>query len=371
MLLVRFVRNRERNDAPFKVECRLRMVRADRWRVQMTNVRNAVRAIICGLSKLMSCLVGVALLASTAHAQRSDKYPERIIRLVVPFAAGGATDVLARLIGHKLTASMGQQIVVENRPGANGNIGTDLVAKSLPDGYTLVLVADGTVAINPSLYAKLSYDPEKDLVPISRVAVLSLILVAHPSVKANTLQELIALGKDPNSNLYFSSAGPGSTGHLAGELLKSRTGIRMSHVAYKGGGQAVNDVVAGEVQLLVTGLSTAGQFFVSKQLKPIAVTSAKRAAGAPTVPTVTEGGVSDFDVASWYAIMAPAHTPPAIVEKLNREIARALQDPELKAKLQTIGAEPIGDTPEQFAKVLREDLARWKRVVQEANIKFD
>ncbi len=337
----------------------------------MISVRNAMISTRSGLSKLMLCLLALALLTSTSHAQGFDRYPERVIRLVVPFAAGGATDVLARLIGHKLTALMGQQIVVENRPGANGNLGTDLVAKSAPDGYTLVLVADGTVAINPSLYAKLSYDPEKDLVPVSRVALLSLILVAHPSVKANTLQELIALGKDPNSNLHFSSAGPGSTGHLAGELLKSRTGMRMNHVPYKGGGQAVNDVVAGEVQLLVTGLSTAGQFIVSKQLKPIAITSGKRASGAPTVPTVTESGVKDFDVASWYAVMAPARTPPAIVEKLNREIIKALQDPELKAKLQAMGAEPIGDTPIQFAQVLREDLARWKRVVQEANIKFD
>jgi tripartite-type tricarboxylate transporter receptor subunit TctC len=324
-----------------------------------------------GLSNLASCLLGLALLTSTGHAQSADKYPERIIRLVVPFAAGGATDVLARLLSHRLTASLGQQIVVENRPGANGNLGTDLVAKSAPDGYTLVLVADGTVAINPSLYSKLTYDPEKDLAPVSRIALLSLILVAHPSVKANTLQELITLGKDPNANLYFSSAGPGSTGHLAGELLKNRTGMRMTHVAYKGGGQAVNDVVSGQVQLLVTGLSTAGQFIESKQLKAIAITSGKRASGAPNVPTVAESGIKDFDVASWYAVMAPARTPPAIIEKLNREIVKALQDPELKAKLKTMGAEPIGDTPNEFSKVLREDLVRWKRVVQDANIKFD
>lgn len=337
----------------------------------MTSVRDAARSMRSGLSNLASCLLGLALLTSTGHAQSADKYPERIIRLVVPFAAGGATDVLARLLSHRLTASLGQQIVVENRPGANGNLGTDMVAKSAPDGYTLVLVADGTVAINPSLYSKLTYDPEKDLAPVSRIALLSLILVAHPSVKANTLQELITLGKDPKANLYFSSAGPGSTGHLAGELLKNRTGMRMTHVAYKGGGQAVNDVVSGQVQLLVTGLSTAGQFIESKQLRAIAITSGKRASGAPNVPTVAESGIKDFDVASWYAVMAPARTPPAIIEKLNREIVKALKDPELKAKLQSMGAEPIGDTPNEFSKVLREDLVRWKRVVQDANIKFD
>jgi tripartite-type tricarboxylate transporter receptor subunit TctC len=339
----------------------------------MTILEGAARTRMTrsGLSSLAACWLSLAVITPSAQAQSADRYPERPIRLVVPFAAGGATDVLARLIGHKLTPALGQQVVVENRPGANGNIGTDSVAKSAPDGYTLVLVADGTVVINPNLYAKLPYDPEKDLAPISRVALLSLILVAHPSLKANTIQELIALSKDPASNLYFSSAGPGSTGHLAGELLKSRTGIRMTHVAYKGGGQAVNDVVSGEVPLLVTGISTAGPFIETKRLKPIAVTTGKRTIAAPTIPSLAEGGVKDFDVASWYAMMAPAGTPAAIVEKLHREIVKALQDPELKAKMQSMGAEPIGDTPAEFAKVLQEDLARWKRTVRDANIKFE
>ena len=339
----------------------------------MTILEGAARTRMTrsGLSSLAVCWLSLAVITPSAQAQSADRYPERPIRLVVPFAAGGATDVLARLIGHKLTPALGQQVVVENRPGANGNIGTDSVAKSAPDGYTLVLVADGTVVINPNLYAKLPYDPEKDLAPISRVALLSLILVAHPSLKANTIQELIALSKDPASNLYFSSAGPGSTGHLAGELLKSRTGIRMTHVAYKGGGQAVNDVVSGEVPLLVTGISTAGPFIETKRLKPIAVTTGKRTIAAPTIPSLAEGGVKDFDVASWYAMMAPAGTPAAIVEKLHREIVKALQDPELKAKMQSMGAEPIGDTPAEFAKVLQEDLARWKRTVRDANIKFE
>ncbi|AMN38525.1 Bug family tripartite tricarboxylate transporter substrate binding protein [Rhodoplanes sp. Z2-YC6860] len=339
--------------------------------LRKTTRGGVARNILSGSISLAACLLGWTTLMSTAQAQSADRYPERPVRLVVPFAAGGATDVLARLISHKLSTALGQQIVVENRPGVNGNLGTDAVAKSAPDGYVLVLVADGTVAINPSLYSKLPYNPEKDLVPISRVALLSLILVAHPSLKADSLQELIALGKAPSSNLYFSSAGPGSTGHLAGELLKSRTGMHMTHVAYKGGGQAVNDVVSGQVPLLVTGLSTAGPFISGKQLKAIAVTAGKRSAGAPTVPTIAESGVEGFDVASWYAVMAPAGTPQTIVEKLHREIVKALQDPELKATMQTIGAEPIGDTPAEFAEVLHEDLARWKRVVHEANIKFE
>jgi len=313
-------------------------------------------------------LAGLVAFAQPVQAQSTDDYPNRPIRMVVPFAAGGTSDVLARLIGQKLGAALGQQIVVDNRPGANGNIGTDAVAKSQPDGYTLVLVADGTVAINPNLYPKLSFAPEKDLAPISRVALVPLMLVAHPSLKADSAQALIALSKDASSNLFFSSAGLGSTGHLAGELLKNRTGLRMTHVNYKGGGQAVNDVVGGQIPLLMTALATAGSFIQAGQLKAIAVTSAKRVSSIPAVPTFAEGGVKDFDVSSWYAVMAPAGTPPAIVEKLHSALAKSLRDSDLKAKMETLGADPIGDSPGEFAKILHDDLSRWKRVVQDAQI---
>jgi tripartite-type tricarboxylate transporter receptor subunit TctC len=314
---------------------------------------------------LAACLIGSIL---TSLPARAADYPERPIRMVVPFAAGGTSDVLARLIGQKLGVALGQQLIIDNRPGANGNIGTDAVAKAPPDGYTIGLVADGTVAINPGLYPQLSFSPEKDLAPISRVALVPLIIVAHPSLKADTLPALIALGKDPSSDLNFSSAGLGSTGHLAGELIKSHTGMRMTHVVYRGGGQAVNDAVGGQVPLLVTALATAGPFIQAGQLKPIAVTSAKRVAGAPNVPTVAEGGIKDFDVSSWYAVMAPAGTPAPIINKLHAEIVKALQQPDLRAKMQTLGADPIGDTPAEFAAVLHNDLARWKRVVQDAKL---
>lgn len=289
----------------------------------------------CGDLIFRSVMAGglwLAAVAQPAQAQTVDKFPQRNIRMIVPFAAGGTSDVLARLIGQKLGVALGVSIIVDNRSGANGNLGTDAAAKSPPDGYTLVLVADGTVAINPGLYQKLPFDPEKDLVPITRVASVPLILVAHPSLKADTFSALVALSKEPSSELFFSSAGLGSAAHLAGELMKVRTGLQMTHVAYRGGGQAVNDVVGGQIPLLITALATAGPFVEARQLKAIAVTSAKRFAGAPDLPTVTEAGVSDFDLSSWYAVMAPAGTPRPIVDKLHAELIKILAQPDSLAK---------------------------------------
>lgn len=324
---------------------------------------------------LAMCLAGFAGLIGLgqpawAQADAAKSYPNKPIRLVVPFAAGGTSDVLARLIGQKLGEALGQQIVVDNRPGANGNIGSDAVAKSAADGYTLLLAADGTIVINPSLYSNLPFNPEKDFVPITRVALVPLVIVANPTLKANTVSELITLSKKPDSQLDFSSAGPGSTGHLAGELLKSQSGLRMTHIPYKGGGQAITDVVSGQVPLLVTALATAGPFLKSGQLKAIAVTSSTRMRSAPTIPTVNETGVVGFNVSSWYGIMAPAGTPAPIVKRLNSELMNVLKQPEVKARMETLGAEPMGDTPQEFAAVINKDLARWARIIKVANISF-
>ena len=250
-------------------------------------MRRRLTALYAGLLAgfLSTVLMPCAGWAQTAGAPAAGRYPERQIRMVVPFAVGGTSDVLARLIGQRLAEALGQQVVIDNRPGANGNIGSDMVAKATPDGYTLLLVADGTMVINPSLYPSLPFDPVRDFAPISRVALVPLVIVAHPSLKANSVAELIALGKGPSNALFFASAGPGSTGHLAGELLKARSGLDMTHVAYKGGGQAVTDVVAGQVPLLVTALATAGPFLKDGRLKAIAMTSDKRAGGAPSIPT--------------------------------------------------------------------------------------
>ena len=327
-----------------------------------------IAAVIGGFA-----LSAVALLWASAPALAQAAYPDHQVRMVVPFSVGGTSYVLARLIGQKLGEALGQQVVIDNRPGANGNIGSDLVAKAAPDGYTLLLVADGTMVINPSMYPSLPFDPVRDFTPISRVAMVPLIIVAHPSLKANTAAELVKLGKDDKSALFFASAGPGSTGHLAGELLKSQSGMKMSHVAYKGGGQAVTDVVAGQVPLLVTALATAGPFIKDGRLKAVAMTSARRVAGAPQVPTIAESGdasVSGFDVSSWYGIVAPKGTPEPIVRKLHGELVKILRSPEVKARLETLGAEPIGDDPQRFASVIEEDLARWAKIVKDANIAF-
>lgn len=326
-------------------------------------------AIFRRVLNLCAILAGLAALAPAA-AQAPPDYPNRPLRLIVPFAGGGTTDVLARLIGHQFGLTLGQQVVIENRPGVNGNVGTDAAAKSTPDGYTIVLVADGTVAINPGLYPKLPFDPERDLMPISRVALVPLILVAHPSLKAETIPALIALSQEPSASLFFSSAGLGSTRHLAGELLKSRTGLRMTHVNYKGGGQAVNDVVSGQIPLLVTALATAGSFIEAGQLKALAVTSAQRLSGLPNVPTIAESGVKDFDVSSWYGIMAPAGTPAAIIDRLNGELVKALRNDDLRRKMQALGAEPIGDSPNTFAKILTADIKSWGHVISAAKISF-
>jgi len=322
--------------------------------------------------------VALAVLPALAQAQsRADgstaAYPERQIRMVVPFAVGGTSDVLARLIGQHLGEALGQQVVIDNRPGANGNIGSDLVAKAAPDGYTLLLVADGTMVVNPSLYPALPFDPARDFAPISRVAMVPLIIVAHPALKADSAAELVALGRSDSSSLFFASAGPGSMGHLAGELLKNQSGLKMSHVAYKGGGQAITDVVAGQVPLLVTALATAGPFLKDGRLKAIAMTSGKRVSSAPQVATVAESGVpgvAQFDVSSWYGIVAPKGTPEPIVRRVNTELARILQSPQTRERLEALGAEPIGDSPEQFAAVIAGDLVRWAKVVKDANISF-
>ncbi len=315
----------------------------------------------------------VPILLAHAPAAAQDTFPTRQLRMIVPFSVGGTSDVLGRLIGQALGDALGHQVVIENRPGANGNIGADLVAKAAPDGYTLLLVADGTMVINPSMYPNLPFDPVRDFAPVARVALVPLIIVANPKFAATSPAELVALGKSSPTELFFASAGPGSTGHLAGELLKSRTGMKMTHVAYKGGGQAVTDVVAGQIPLLVTALATAGQFIKDGRLKAVAMTSGKRVAGAPDVPTLAESGApgtEGFDVASWYGIVAPAGTPEPVVRRLNAELVKILGSAEIRARLQVLGAEPIGDSPQEFAGVIRDDLARWAKIVKDAGIAF-
>ncbi len=316
-------------------------------------------------------LAMLAIVVQPAAAADVRNYPAKPVRMIVPFAPGGTTDVIARIIGQKLTETLGQQVVIDNRPGANGNLGTDLAAKSAPDGYTLVMSFDGTLAINPVVYKKLPFDPQKDLTPIVTVAQVPLIIVVQPALGANSIREFIALAKSTPGRINYSSAGHGSTGHLTGEFLKIRAGIDMPHIGYKGGGQALTDLLGGQIQMLITALPTVDSFIRQGRLKALAFTSAKRVPGLPDVPTLAEAGLAGFDISSWYGILAPAGTPQDVIRRLNADIVKILGQKDVRDRFTALGTELVGDTPAQFAKAIREDTVRWAQVVQAANIKFE
>jgi tripartite-type tricarboxylate transporter receptor subunit TctC len=294
-------------------------------------------------------------------------YPAKAVRVIVPFSPGGVADSSTRVVSERLGARLGQAVVVENRPGASGNIGTAAVATSAPDGYTLLLGFDGTMVINPHVYAKLPFDTLRDFAPVTKLGDATLILVAHPSVAAKNLQELLTL----KTQFSYGTAGTGSTPHLAGELLAQRTGISLTHVPYKGGGQAMGDVVGGQIPLVFTAIATAQQFVRSGKLKAMGVSSAKRSGSLPEVPTFIESGLDGFVVDSWVGILAPAKTPRPVLERLQKEIAAVLAEPEIRERYATLGIEPVGNTPEQYREQIRADLARWEKVVKQANIRIE
>ncbi len=315
-------------------------------------------------------LLVIAGLIVTIPAHGQD-YPGKTIRLIVPFAAGGSTDAIGRTLAQKLTETLSQQVVVDNRTGANGNIGTDIVAKAPPDGYTLLMAFDATMVINPSAYAKLPFDPIRDFAPISKVASLPLILVAHPSFPAGTLKELIAVAKK-NPGLNYSSSGHASTPHLAMLMLEQRTGIKLTHIAYKGGGQAVTDTIAGQVPLIATAIPTVQAYLRAGRLKAIALTSARRFPAFPEIGTFAEAGLPGFDVSAWYGLLAPAGTPRAIVNRLHGDVVKILAAPDVKERFATIiGGETVGSSPEEFAQDIRTDIARWAAIVKESGLRIE
>jgi tripartite-type tricarboxylate transporter receptor subunit TctC len=296
-------------------------------------------------------------------------YPSKPIRIIVPFSPGGVADSSARVVSERLGARLGQSVVVENRPGASGNIGTAAVAGSAPDGYTLLLGFDGTMVVNPHVYAKLPFDTLRDFAPVTKLGDATLILVAHPSVPAANLREFLIQGK--SQSYSYGTAGTGSTPHLAGELLAQRTGVALVHVPYKGGGQAMGDVVGGQIPLVFTAIATAQQFVRSGKLKGLGVSSARRSGSLPEVPTFVESGLEGFVVDSWVGILAPAKTPRALVERLQAEIAAVLAKPQTRERYATLGIEPVGNTPDQYAAQIRDDLARWEKVVRQAKIRIE
>jgi tripartite-type tricarboxylate transporter receptor subunit TctC len=310
-------------------------------------------------------------LALAAACVQGQSYPSKAIRIIVPYTPGGTSDILARSIGQKLHEAWGRPVVVENRAGANGNIGANMVARSPADGYTLLLADVGALAISPSVFPGLPFDPAKDFEPVVMISYSPHVLGVHPSVPARTVKELIELAKSKPGQLNFATAGVGSAPHLAGIEFALRTGVQWTYVPYKGGSAAVIDVVAGHADVLFNGMLPVVPHMKSGKMRALAVSSAKRSAAAPGIPTVAESGLPGFETGSWQGVLAPADTPREIVLRLNGEIRRILATPQLRKQLADQGTEVRADTPEALGQFFRTEIPRWAKVVKESGLKVD
>ena len=317
-----------------------------------------------------SASLGAAALvfAAVAFAQ---PYPSKPVKIIVPYPPGGTSDILARSVGQKLTEALGQPVVVENKPGATGNIGADFVAKSPPDGYTLLLADIGSLAISPSVFATLPFDPVKDFAPVIMVAYSPHLLAVHPSVSAKDVKDLIALAKAKPNSLNFAVSGIGGANHLAGIEFAMRSAIQWTYIPYKGGSQAITDVMGGQAQVLFNGMLATYPYVKDGKLKVLAISSAKRFAAAPDIPTVAESGLPGFETGSWQGIVAPAGTPPEVVNKLHATVTAILATPEMKDRLDKAGAEVRPQSPAEFGAFIRDEKARWAKVVKESGAKFE
>lgn len=314
------------------------------------------------------CLAATAAAVLPLPTLAQGTYPDKPVRFVVPYPPGGGTDVIARIVQGKLQAQLGQTVVIENRGGGGGSLGTDVVAKAAADGYT-VLFTLSSHTINPAIFPKLPFDTERDFESVGIVASLPQILVAHPSFEANTVKELIALAK--KKPLQFASVGIGSPSHLAGELLNLRAGLNITHIPYRGGGPAVTDVMGGQVPMLWVSIPAAAQFVKTGKLKALAVSTVKRSAAFPDVPTMQEAGVADFEVDSWYAMFVPAKTPKPIIERLNKALNAVAADAEVKEKLLAQGSEAVGGSPDLLTRTVKAELVKWAKLAKDANIKAE
>ena len=314
------------------------------------------------------CAVAALALASAVHGQA---YPSKPVRMIVAYPPGGGTDIVGRMVAQKLGEALGQAVVVENRGGASGNIGTELAAHAAPDGYTILMGNVAPNSINVSLFENLPFDPIADFAPVSLVASTPNILVVHPSTKARTVKEIVALAKASPGKLNFASAGVGSSSHLAGELFRTLAGAQIVHVPYKGAGPAMVDVLSGQVQLYFATMPAAMPHVKSGKLVAIAVTSAKRSPALPEMPTVAESGVPGYEASTWYGLLAPAHTPGPVIARLHDATVKVLRDAALREKLADQGFEPIGDTPEQFAAYIKSEIRKWGKVIREAGIRAE
>src|SRR5215207_1887584 len=325
-------------------------------------VRSLKRRVIIVIAALTT------FLAIPAFAQAAP-WPSKPITYVVPFAAGGTTDILARLIGEKLSKALGQPIIVENRPGAGGNIGSDFVVRAAPDGYTILGGTISSHAINVSLYAKMPYDPEKNFAPITLIGSLANVLAVNADSPVRTVQELIAEAKAKPGALTFASSGAGTSQHLAGELFKRLAGVEITHIPYKGSAPALQDLIGGHVSMVFDNIVAVAALIKSGKVRPLGVTSLKRVQAFPEVPTIAESGLPDYEVVSWQGIFAPAGTPPVMVKCLNEEIGKILNMPDVVERMDTLGLEPVGNTPEEFANFQRAEITKWAKVVKEAGLK--
>jgi tripartite-type tricarboxylate transporter receptor subunit TctC len=321
------------------------------------------------LPTLLAGICGFAL-AAPAAAQ-GDTWPSKPIKYIVPFPPGGTTDILARIIAQKLSISLGQQVMVDNKPGAGGNIGSDFVAKSAPDGYTILGGTISSHAINMSMYKKMPYDAVRDFTPITLIGTNANILVIHPSNPAKNLAEFIANARAKKEPLNFASAGAGTSQHLSGEMFKSLTGLDMVHIPYKGSAPAIQDVMGEQVAMMFDTTVVAGPFVKSGKLRALGVTSSKRVKGFDDVPTIAEAGVPGYEVVSWQGVFAPAGTPREIVQKLNIELVKVLRMPDVAKRLEDLGLEPAGNTPEEFAAFQKAEIAKWAKVIKAANLSAD
>ena len=326
------------------------------------------------LKRLLCTGLALALTQSLfmhAPVAAQGAYPNKSVKLIVPFPPGGGNDVIGRVIAQKLSDRWGQTVVVDNRAGANGIVGLQALTQSAPDGYTLAVGAAGPLAVNPSLYARLPYDPIKDFAPITNMVNYPLLLVTHPSVPVKNVRELVALAKAKPDQLSYASPGSGNSGHLAGELFNSMAGVQTVHVPYKGQGPALTDLLSGQVSMLYSSIPSVIQQVKSGQLRALAVGSAKRLPSLPDIPTLAESGVPGYEAYSWVGLVAPAHTPADIVKKIHRDVSEILKDKEVAEKLNQQGALPVGDTPEEFGLYIKNEIAKWGKVVRDANIKAD
>jgi tripartite-type tricarboxylate transporter receptor subunit TctC len=319
----------------------------------------------------VTVFVASTLSTNLALVFAQDSYPTRSIRMVIPYPPGGGTDIVGRMVAQKLTETLGHTVVVDNRGGATGNIGTEIVARAAPDGYTLLMGNVAPNAINVSLFAKIPYDPVNDFEPVSLVALTPNILIVHPSLPVKTVKEFVALAKVKPGTLNYSSAGIGSSSHLAPELLAMMTGIQIVHVPYKGGGPGLVDLLSGQMQFMMTTTPAAMPHVKSGRVRALGVTSAHRSQSLPDLPTIAEAGVKGYEVSTWYGVLAPARTAKPIVSRLHGEIVKLLAVPDTNEKLLAQGFEPVGNTPDEFGAYIKSEIAKWAKVIKTARIKAE